>query len=346
MKRLRLPGSTAAGLDRELLRGISLVTTFAALAAAARVAQDVAISWRFGAGPVVDAYTYLVSLFALPGLLALSTLTLLMAPMEASGGTRRWRAELLGAALVLALLAWPLAAWLTEGWLGTGWAGLSSAAHAVALQSLGPLSLLTPLGLLGALFAAWLVAANRQLLSLAEGLAPLTLVVALLLAGSLPHLLWGTAIGLALQVLMLAWLLKQAQALPIPRLGLSEPPWRLFARGASAMLAGQALFALVPLVDPLFAAHLGEGALATQGYAARLVTGLMGLAGLAVQRVGLPLLTRATLDDARLARRTAFRWALLAALAGVALALVVAWAADPLVALLFERGRLDRKSVV
>lgn len=105
------------------------------------------------------------------------------------------------------------------------------------------------------------------------------------------------------------------------------------------MLAGQALFALVPLVDPLFAAHLGEGALATQGYAARLVTGLMGLAGLAVQRVGLPLLTRATLDDARLARRTAFRWALLAALAGVALALVVAWAADPLVALLFERGR-------
>jgi putative peptidoglycan lipid II flippase len=115
-----------------------------------------------------------------------------------------------------------------------------------------------------------------------------------------------------------------------------------------ALLIGQMLFSLVPLVDPLFAARIGEGAVASLSFASRLILGLQGLAGLAVQRAGLPLLSRLMATSPADSRRVALRWAAVAGAAGVLIGLLVAALADPLVSLLFERGRFtatDREQV-
>lgn len=343
--------------DRELARGIATVALFAALASVARLAQDIAIAWRHGTGPAVDAYTLLCGLAQWPVLVALSVLTALVGPAEAAlpaqagpsaaAERMRFRAELLGAAMLVALLAWPLAHGLLGVVAGSGRVGLSPAAAQEAARGVAAAAAIVPLGLVGALFAAWLVADGRHLLTLVEAIPALVLVGALaVLAG--PVLIPATAAGIGLQTLACALLLGGWTALR-PRLGRSSPGWAGLGRGALLLLATQALFGLAPLVDTFIALRLGEGEASAVGFASRLLLGLLGLGGLALQRAGLPLLTALAVADAAASRRVARRWALLAAAGGLALAAVVALLADPLVALLYERGRfgsVDRAAVV
>jgi putative peptidoglycan lipid II flippase len=343
-------------LDRALARGLMVAALFAAFSGAARVAQDAAIAWRYGTAPAVDAYYFLLSLAAWPVAVALSTLTFLLAPAEAAlqrapSETRdQHRGLLLGRMLLVAALVLPLAGWAMHGVVVSGWSGLRSAAAEAANAGVPLLMAVVPLGLVGALLSAWLIAAGRHALTLLEAL-PALVLTALLLTLPGQVLFWGTTAGQALQVLALAAVLHAAGLLPRPRLRHARaqaeqadlarvpPTAQWLTRAALVMVAGQMLFALIPLVDPFFAARLGEGTVAAMGYASRLVLGLQGLAGLALQRAGLPLLSRLAADSPAQARRTALRWALAAGLAGVVLGAGVAATADGLVGALFERGR-------
>lgn len=338
------PPPVAEITSSALARGMLVVSLFAVVAGLARIGQDAAIAWRHGTEPIVDAYYFLNSMSGWPVAVALSTLTMLIAPAEAAlRGSRpefttRLRAELLGCVLLLTLVALPLAYWAMYAATGTAWGGLAAAARADAQAGMWAMALAVPFGLLAALFAAWLVASARHVLTLLEALPPMVLAAALLLLPG-PVLFWGTTAGIALQAIAMALVLHLSRSLPVPRLGLSAQAWRGFADGALLLLAGQMLFSLVPLVDPFFAARLGDGAVASLSYANRLVLGLQGLAGLALQRAGLPLLSHWMVTAPAQARRAALRWAWAAAAGGALLGLAVALLADPLVSLLYERGR-------
>jgi peptidoglycan biosynthesis protein MviN/MurJ (putative lipid II flippase) len=333
-------------LDRALARGMLLAALFAAVAGAARVAQDAAIAWRYGTGPAVDAYYFLLSLASWPMAVALSTFTFLLAPAEATshglpaGAHAQRRGVLLGRMLVAAALSLPLAWLALDGVVASGLSGLRAAAADAARAGVPLLVAGVPLGLVGALLSAWLIGAGRHVLTLLEALPALTLTV-LLLALPGQVLFWGTAAGIALQVLAMAMVMRAAGDLPRPRLttpaGATGPtPW--LAQGALLLVAGQMLFTLFPLVDPFFAARLSEGTVAAMGFASRLVLGLQGLAGLALQRAGLPLLSRLAASSPDQMRHTVMRWTLAAMLSGMALGMVVAAGADRLVGLMFERG--------
>lgn len=340
-------------LDRHFARGMLAVALFAAVAGAARVGQDAAIAWRYGTGSLVDAYYFITNLAAWPVAVALSTLTLLVAPTDAALNKgeaslkKRFRGELLGAVLVAAVMSLPLAWWALHTIAGSQLSGLDDAAATFARAGVPAIVATVPVGLLGALLAAWLVAAGRHLLTLLEALAPLVLICTLL-AWPGPVIFWGTTAGVVLQVAAMAVLLQLTYGLPRPQFGISAPAWSGFSQGAVALLAGQMIFALIPLVDPLFAAQLGDGAVASISFANRLVLGLQGLAGLALQRAGLPMLSRLTVTSPAESLRMALRWSAAAALVGLAMGLVLAALADPLVSLLYERGRFtaaDREQV-
>lgn len=330
-------------LDGALARGMGLIAVFAAVAGAVRVGQDAAIAWRFGAGATVDAYYFLVSLAGWPVAVALSLLSLLIAPADAHlrsvdpAAARRFRGELLGSVLMVALLSLPAAWWALRAVAGSALGGLDASAAAKAAAGATGLAAVVPLGLMGALLSAWLVAAGRHVLALLEGLPSLVLLV-LVLAVPGPVLFWGTSIGFAAQVLAMVFVLRRAGELPPPRLGYSSQHWRSFSDGALVLLAAQILFALVPLIDAFLAARLGEGAVAAVSYTNRLVLGLQGLAGLALQRSGLPLLSRLSVHSPGATRRAALRWAAAMGALGAIGGLLVALLANPLVSLLFERG--------
>jgi peptidoglycan biosynthesis protein MviN/MurJ (putative lipid II flippase) len=137
----------------------------------------------------------------------------------------------------------------------------------------------------------------------------------------------------------MALVLRKADLLPPPRLSVRSPVWVPFGQGALMLLTSQLLIALVPVVDALFAARLQQGDVATLGYASRLILGLQGLAGLALQRSALPILAELTKHSPDIAARVAWRWAFVAATVGAGLGLSIAALAEPLISLLFERGR-------
>jgi putative peptidoglycan lipid II flippase len=342
------PASTAAAeqraLDGALVRGMGAVALLAAIAGAARVGQDAAIAWRFGTAATVDAYYFLMSLAGWPVAVALSMLSLIVAPTDASlrgrdpVAARNFRRELLGAVLVLAVLSLPVA-WaclhlVIESDQASG-LGVQAAARASA--GIAGLVAVVPLGLVGALLSAWLMAAGRHVLALLEGLPALVLLVVVLVAPA-PDLFWGTSLGFAIQVMAMAWTLSRAGELGRPQLARSSQHWQGFSSGALLLLSAQALFALVPLIDAFFAARLGPGTVAALSYSNRLVLGLQGLSGLALQRSGLPLLSRLGAHSGVATRRAALRWAVAMGALGVLGGAVVALLADPLVMLLFERG--------
>lgn len=342
-------------LDRSFARGIFIVGAFAAVTSAARVAQDVAIAWRFGTGPIVDAYYFVASMANWPVAVALSVLTLLVVPLEASlraasqaAALQRFRGELLGGVLLLALLACPAGWWALHATASGRLGGLNAQTAAWAVAGVPALAALIPLGIASALLSAWLVAAGRHVLTLLEALPPLVLVAAVMFAPG-PVLFWAATAGMALQVVAMAATMSLARALPVPRLGFTSPAWSGFAAGAVLLVLAQLIFALVPLVDAWYAARMGDGTLATLNFANRLVLGVQGLAGVALQRVGLRLLAGLEMDDPGRARRAALRWAAFMGGAGLLVAVLVSLLAEPMVALLFERGRFtaaDRAEVV
>jgi peptidoglycan biosynthesis protein MviN/MurJ (putative lipid II flippase) len=352
-----MPGTAdSAHWNRRLLRGAASVGVFAALAGAARVAQDAAIAWRYGAAPVTDAYFFLLNIVSWPVAIALSTLTFVVAPAEAAlrvideRAVERLRAGLLALVLVASLVALPLMYGVLQTIVTLPAIGLKPAAADATRHAARGLFAVTAFGLVAALLTAWLVSSARHVVTLLEALPAVVLVVVLAVAGPAPGgaLFWGTTAGFAVQVLVSGWLLHADRALPRPRVGFGSLTRPGAWHGGVALLASQVLFALVPLVDQLFAARMGEGAVASLGYANRLLLGLLGLTSLAVQRAGLPLLSQLAATSPTAARGLAVRWAWRAAALGALLAVAVATLADPIVRLLYERGQFgaqDREVV-
>lgn len=351
---MREPASVASAeadptLDRTMVRATVVISLFAAIAGISRVAQDAAIAWRYGTSPVVDAYHFMLSLVNWPAAFVLAMLTLLVPPAEASlrrqgeGQVTLWRSEMFGWTLIIALLALPMAWAALHALLNHNLTGLQASAAAIASSGAPLIVWAVPLSLVGALMSAWLIASRGHVLTLLEALPPLA-IVALVLASSDLVLFWGTALAAGIQVLALTWALRRSQALPRPRLGHSSGEWVGFRRAALTLLGGQMLFAMTPLVDPFFAARLGEGQIAVLSYANRLVLGLLSLTGLGLQRAGLPLLSQLMAGNRLKARRTVLRWSLAAAAAGCAIAGLIAALADPIVAGIFERGQFTGQS--
>jgi putative peptidoglycan lipid II flippase len=330
-------------LEVALVRGMGIIALFAALSGAARLAQDIAVAWRFGTGPTVDAYYFLLNLATWPVAVALATLGALVAPTEAvlhrndSARTRLFRSELLAWILLAALASLPLGWCISHMVASTTVSGLEPEAGAIAIAGLPALLALVPLGILGALLSAWFIAEGRHVLTLLEALPPLVLMGTILVLPGLT-LFWGTSAGMAVQVLVMALILRLAGELPAPRLGFSSSAWPSFRQGLLAMLVGQVLFGLVPLVDTFFAARLGEGTMGMISYANRLVLGLMGLFALALRRAGLPLLSRLSAQSHAAPLGIALRWAAVASAAGLLIALPIALLAEPLISVVFERG--------
>jgi len=325
------------------------VGAFAAIAGALRIAQDAAVAWRYGAGPVTDAYFFVLSIVSWPVAVALSTLTFVIAPAEATlrarGGAAlaRFRSELLALVLATALVALPLTYAMLQAIVALPAVGLAPATLDAAERAARALFAVTALGIVAALLSAWLISAARHVVTLIEAVPALALVGVLVASGPTPGtaLYWGTTAGFAMQVLVLAMLLRADAALPRPRLGFLSDAWRHAGPGAAAMLGGQVLFALVPLIDQLFAARMGDGAIASLGYANRLLVGLLGLTGLALQRASLPLLSRLATTSKAAAHAVAIGWAWRAGALGTLLAITIGTLADPIVGLLYERGRFS-----
>jgi len=321
-----------------------LVGAYLLAAKLSAAAKEMAIAWRYGISETVDAYVFVFNLVQWPAAVIGGVLAGLLVPIAATLRTsdaktlRNLRASSLGSTLLtglsLTLLVWLVLPLLLE----QRFLGLSSGQVAAA-QKMHALVWTLPLSLLASLFAAWTLAANRHLNTLAEAIPPLVILLAVLLAGGIAPLVFGTVGGFLAQVLLLGMSLGWHGELDKPQLYL-EPRYRnMLLGGLGVMIAGQGMMSTVALADQFLAARLEPGSLATLGYANRVLGLFLAVGSTVVARAVLPAFSAAHASGDAKYHSLVMRWAWIALGGGVLISFVGAFSAEWLVRLLFERGQ-------
>jgi putative peptidoglycan lipid II flippase len=337
----------AAGPDHAaILKGMVTVASFVFIGKLVSAGKEMAVAYRYGVGPEVDAYQLLYTVISWPIGVWSSVLTAVLVPLamrlrDRQGQLARFRSELLGLAIVAGIALAGLGWLVMHTLFRLGHSGLPARSAALAEAALPGLILLMPLGMLTALQSAWMLAAGRHLNSLLDCIPTLSIATLVMAVpgGGIGPLVWGTVAGAAFHLLTLMTPLARRGELGVPRIALASPHWPSFWQGFGIMLAGQALMSLTVVIDQFYAVGLGTGAVAMLGYANRILSLIIGLAAVAVSRATLPIFAQVQVQGAARLRAVARRWTGLLFALGLLAAAVGHAAAPWMVRLLFERGQ-------
>jgi len=330
---------------------MALGALFVFLGKLAGAAKEMAIAWRYGVSEIVDAYLYVLTLMSWPIAVWFAALVLVLVPLAATIREKsphelpQFRAELFGMTLLLGSALWFVAEIGFRIGLRSSVSGLSGPALQYALEISPILSSVLVLGMPISLFSVWMQSARYHENTLFEAVPALVLLLVLLFAPSVDAqtLLWGTVAGFGCQLAALAaWLVPRGEW-DVPRFTLQSDHWKAFMQGFGIMVAGQALMGLTSVVDQLFAARIGPGAISTLSYGNRVVALIIGLGGTTISRATLPVFSQAEAKGSEHVARIAVYWTNLLLLIG-SIAVVCGWLLAPWgVAALFERGAFTAK---
>jgi len=329
-----------------IFRGMLTVALFTMLGKLMSAAKEMAVAYRYGLAAEVDAYQFLFNLVAWPVGVWTSVLTAVLVPLAARVRARdnaalpRFRAELLGFALLLGCVLAVAGGMGIHAMLALGMSGLPPTSLPLARSALPGLILLLPLGLLVALQSAWMLAARRHVNTLLECVPPLFIATAILAVpgGGLGPLVWGTVVGGMAHLLSLMLPMARRGQLEAPAFTRDSAQWQWFWKGFGIMLGGQALLSFTVIIDQFYAVGLGTGAIATLAYANRVLSLILGLAAIAVARATLPVFSESASAGAGSVHGVAIHWARLMFGAGIVVMLVSHAMAPWAIRLLFERG--------
>jgi peptidoglycan biosynthesis protein MviN/MurJ (putative lipid II flippase) len=311
-------------------------------------AREMAIAWRYGVGATVDAYQLALTVTTWMPMMLTSVMTVVLVPplvelQRHPIEQRSFLAELNGTVLLLAALVAVLtyvAAPLGSALLASTELGTTLRLTDAMSQQMAPIALLI---IVTGYLSVRLQSRERFAYTLTEicpAVAIALFVVVPGAAGGTARLVWGTLIGFFLQVLVLCAMTRRAEGgLGQLRFRHRSSQWQKLYGSVAVMAAAQIVLASTVPLDQAFAARIGAGAVATLGYANRIIILITGFGALVLARALLPVLSRAVGDGnhqlgARQARQ--WSWLLLAfgLCAGAALWLLAPWG----VSLVFQRG--------
>lgn len=327
--------------------GAARVAFFLLLGKAVGAFKEMAVAYRYGISDVVDAYQFTLTMANWLPVTLVGACSVVLIPAlvrsrrKATHG--RFLGELQAWALMLGvlvagclLLAWPWVLQVAGQGLSDNVQGMSR----LLILGFAPAAWFT---IWTGLSAARLRAHERHINTLLDSVPALVILIWVLAAppdaGVMP-LLWGTVLGYALQSWWQRHLAQRADGVPTRlRLSRRAPQWSSLAAAAGIMLVGQLAMSFVGPIDQYTAAELGNNANATLGYAARLLSLLIGLGAASVGRAALPVLAdiQGRGDPGR-ARSMALKWSCVMLGVGAVVVLLGWWLAPWGVSLLFERG--------
>jgi putative peptidoglycan lipid II flippase len=342
--RIRRHWKDPSSHDRRIATGFLWVSLFVFVSKLAGAAKEVAIAWRYGISDTVDAYVFVFNLVSWPIPVWFGLLTAVLVPLvtkmrlESPERLGRFRGELLMLSVLAGLGAFCVSALLLPMFLQSSLAGLSPAVSTIAVNMARPLSWVLPFGAVVSLFSAWTMACGKHRNTLMEAVPALVLLIVLLVPpGSIPDpLVWGTVAGYVLHLVALGWPLFRSGEFSPPVLGFKSPEWQPFWHGMRVLVLGYALMSVTNVVDQLFAAHLESGAIATLGYANRILALVLSMGTLAINRATLPVFSEAAARGQ--IHRLAARWAKWMFAGGLGVIAVLWPLSHWVVELIFERG--------
>lgn len=331
---------------RQILRAMLSVSLFVTIAKFIGAAKEMAVAAAYGTSVVVDAYGFLTTLLNWPSaILSGVTITVFVPYLvrltpHTADEAAAFKREFLGTTFLAGGVVALVAGCTMSSALSNGLTDLPPQTAFLAKAMLLPMVLAVPVGIIAPFLAANVMAQHRQTNTLLEGVPALCIfVLVLALPSRSPvQLAWATLAGCVVQLVLLMLVQPAGERLPRPVLSWRSPAWRGLTQGFGILLLGAAFDSAQSVADQIMVAPLGPGAIATLGYASRVISLLVGLGATAIARALLPTLSElGTLGHAR-ARRIASRWMVALFMAGIAVG-VVAWEIAPWgISLLFQRG--------
>jgi putative peptidoglycan lipid II flippase len=336
------------GNHRRIASGALWVGLFVLAAKLCVAAREMAIAWRYGIGPAVDAYQFSLTIvnwlpMMLSGVAVVVLVPRFVALAKSPAQYRHFVAELNGTLLLLggvvALLTWASVPAATD--LLTR--GLDPATAALTRQMsrwLAPLAMVT---VLSGYLSARLQARESYAYSFVEAV-PAILIAAFVIAAPAGRfaepLILGTLIGFLLQLIWLAQMTHRKDR-PLGRLSFRHrhAEWAGVAPALLVMALGQIVITSTIPIDQAFAASVGDGTVAILGYANRIIGLLTALGYVVFARALLPVLSGvASRGEYRLGRSQSANWSAAMLALGVAVT-AIGWLVAPFVVrILFERG--------
>jgi putative peptidoglycan lipid II flippase len=318
--------------------------------------RDLVIARGFGAGPGTDAFFVA---FRLPNLLrrlvAEGAVSSAFIPVFTEYATKRSRTDHLQmlravTGLMLALLgAITMAGIVAAPWILRIMAPGFFTDPAVGRLTVGLTRLMFPYLFLVGLAAVAMGILNAHRHFLLPALSPVALNVgiiagALLLAPRLSEPVTGLALGVLLggagQLLVQIPAIWRRGLLPAPRLALRHPAVRRILRLMAPVIVGQSASHLGTVVNTIIASFLAAGSVSYLYYADRLIEFPLGVFGVAIATAVLPTLSeQAARRDPQALRETLSFALRLATFVSVPAAVGLFVLSEPIVRVLYERGR-------
>lgn len=338
---------TARSLNQRITRAAIRVMLFVVLAKLVATFKEMVVAWRYGVSEVVDGYLLVFNLVSWPIGVWLSVLTVVLVPLvtrmqhQHASDLPAFRTEMIALAgivgLSLSLLAWLGLPILID----STWLGATEEVRITARQAIPALALVPLIGAFIGLFSVLMLIREQHANTLYEGLPALGIACAILLlpAEGLTPLLWGTIVGLVMQlVAVLAPHMHRFES-SLPGHHQTTKHWSFFWQGFGLILLGQAIMSATIIVDQLYAASLPAGSIAILGYANRIMALLLGLGATVISRATLPVFSSMEAHDGRTsAWSLAKPWLIKMFSIGIAV-MLIGWVSAPwLVDTLFLRG--------
>lgn len=352
---LKVTPFLAKGSMRRAFLEVGAVTV---LAKGISALKEMAVARFFGVSVGVDAFSLALSLVgAIQGIVGNAIRPVLLPLLLESGSKnvadeRRLASQtalvILGAGCILAVSLPGLFVAAQPLLLG----GASPRMLEQASPMLGILSWSLPFALL-ALWAGTVLERHKRFVlpTMVEALPAIGILVLLFAAAkSLAEsaLAVGTVLGFALAFVILAVSAVRTGSIAIKTRDVrgGSTLLNLAGRRFISMLGGGVFISLITVTDSIVAAWLEEGSVAVLGYAQRIMAVFLGISVAAIARIGLPYLAERLQVSNAAAHELLSRLVRLGLMAGFGLAVPIAVFAQPLTALLFERGAFTANDTV
>lgn len=336
-----------------MVRNMFVIFSFVIIGKVIGVAKEILIANHYGINATLDGYAFVFTIVNFPISIWYSVLSATFIPLivklsiEEPEAIAQFRSELFGFSLIIGLLLGLAGLGILTWYFKTDLSGLSEEARYFARQSTYWLAALIPFGILTHYGSVLMMSENKHLNTLFESLPSLSIIVALLIAGSstnIAPLLWGTFAGAFLHMIVMLCSSVRSNGLGWPRLSFKSRFWKLLFTGIGIMLVGQILQSILGLIDQLFAARLDTGSIATLSYSNRIISLILTLVLTVITRAALPIFSKMVFEGSSQFLPVIRFWTIVTfCIGGVAFALLW-YSADYVVKFIFERGAFTAES--
>jgi peptidoglycan biosynthesis protein MviN/MurJ (putative lipid II flippase) len=330
------------------------VGVFAIFAKLAGAAKELMVAHHYGVSKEVDAYYFLFNIFNWPIGVWFSVLTSVLVPLlisserEAPNNIRLFKQEFTGLTILLSIGMMLIGMFALPMMLTSSWVGLDEPTIILTNKIYLILSWMMPLGVMVGLYSAWLMALGSHNNTLFEAIPSIIIGVFLFLPDEYitQPLIWGTVVGFSLHLFAFIFPLYKKNNLFFPCFTFKSNFWPVFWKSITFVVIGQALMSFVIVVDQVFAARIGDGAISIMNYANRLIFLIQGMSAIVITRATMHIFSKGLSEDREQAKKRLLSlFSILGPLS--VLGTLIFWVLAPqIVDLLFQHGSFGEDDAI